>query len=197
MKIQYDMASGAYYDYIVDSQDKFDVMIASATWFGAKNVLFTTNVTSTGQTTIPATVEKIHAVNEATLTTTTSSGQYGLGYAATPTTKIYEIRNLCLISTGGRGFSACSNLYNCSGSSAQIHYVSCENLINCSGIGSGSFGYGFYGCNNLINCWGGSNGGGSSFYSCSYCFGCRLLAYATPWAGANTVIRGCEAVSDG
>ena len=69
------------YDYIVDSQAKFDALVASSTWFGAKNVLFTVNVSRAAQTTIPATVEKIHAINGATLTVTgLTTNQYGLGY---------------------------------------------------------------------------------------------------------------------
>lgn len=143
------------YDYVIDSQDKFDALVASGTWLNAKNVLFTTNVTRAAQTTIPATVEKILAINGATLTATNlTSGQYGFGYATVPTDTKFEIRNFAVNATG----------------TGTIHgFYSCTQVTNCTATGTGTDGYG-YGYRGCCKCMCNKAGGNSTTatYNVSY-----------------------------
>ena len=50
-------AGAPVYDYIVDSPAAWVTLYSSPTWLGVKNVLITTNIARTAQTTIPPTVE--------------------------------------------------------------------------------------------------------------------------------------------
>lgn len=178
------------YDYVVDSQTAFNTLVASGTWLGAKNVLFTADVTRTAQTTIPATVQKIHAINGATLTVTglTVSNQYGLGYASMPSDPKFEVKGLKVSATSTNhvfGFYNCINLSNCYGMGetttsgySGIGFESCSRLTNCSGTGTGSndsMGYGFSNCNQLIHCIGegtGTHGTSAGFANCTRLTGC-------------------------
>ena len=211
------------YDYVVDSQSKFNALIASGTWLGAKNVLFTVNVTRSAQTTIPATVEKIHAINGATLAVTgLTGGPYGIGYATRPTGTEFEIVGLKVTASGtglvtGTGFSNCTNLTNCTGSSTGTGdgiadgtgtgFSNCTNLINCTGDGiADGTGYGFSNCTNLTNCTGSGTGTGTGtgdgdgygFYGCSYAGFCRkgVTSTTATWGGTNSKIRACEDTAD-
>jgi hypothetical protein len=191
---------GPTYDYVIDSQAKFDALVASETWLGAKNVLFTTNVTRAAQTTIPATVEKIHAINGATLTVTDlTTGQYGFGYATVPTDPKFEIRNFAVNATGiGRisGFYSCTQLTNCTGTGTGSVYGygygfdSCTRLTNCTGTGTGTGadgnGYGFNSCTQLTNCTGtgtGADGDGVGFNSCTQLTNCTGTGTGTSGNG--------------
>ena len=198
---------GPTYDYIVDSQAKFDALVASSTWFGAKNVLFTVNVSRAAQTTIPATVEKIHAINGATLTVTgLTIGQYGLGYATAPTDPKFEIKSLEVDATGTDaiyGFYRCINLTSCTGTGtvtgagagAGSGFHTCTNLTNCTGTGTGTgtgYGTGFHTCTNLSGCIGigvSTNEGGSGFDTCTRLIGCTGTGTGT---GYGYGYRGCK-----
>jgi hypothetical protein len=177
------------YDYVVDSQGKFDLMVANATWFNAKNLLFTTNVTRAAETTIPSTVEKIHAINGATLTASSlTSAQSGLKYASIPTDNKYEIKGLRVVATGTGivyGITNCLNLTDCNATAtgassyAARGFSTCNNLTNCVGTGNTSgngSGYGFYTCINLNNCTGTAvattSGAAYGFYDCSHIYKC-------------------------
>jgi hypothetical protein len=182
------------YDYVIDSQAKFDALVASGTWLGAKNVLFAVNVTRAAQTTIPATVEKIHAINGATLTVTDlTTGQYGFGYATVPTDPKFEVRNFAVNATGTGsiyGFYSCTQLTNCTGTGTSTGgngygFISCNQLTNCTGTGTGTDGngYGFYSCNQLTNCTGtGTSTGtehGYGFHSCNQLTNCTGTGTST------------------
>ena len=184
------------YDYIVDSQDKFDLLVASSTWLNAKNVLFTCNITRAAQTTIPSTVEKIHAINGATLTVSSlTTGQYGIKYTARPTDNKYEIKGLTVSASGTGNVTAfyyCINLTNCTGavtsSTNGSAFSSCNNLVNCVGTHTGSGNSvtctGFNICNNLDNCTGtgtatGTDSQGNGFYDCDYVINCTGTGTAT------------------
>jgi hypothetical protein len=174
------------YDYVIDSQDKFDALVANSTWLGAKNVLFTTNVTRAAQTTIPATVEKIHAINGATLTVTDlTTEQYGFGYATVPTDPKFEVRNFAVNATGTGliyGFYNCTQLTSCTGTGigSGVGFYSCTQLTNCTGTGTGTgsgSGYGFNNCTQLTNCTGTGTGSG---YGSGYGFNnCTQLTNCT------------------
>jgi hypothetical protein len=174
------------YDYVIDSQAKFDALVASGTWLGAKNVLFAVNVTRAAQTTIPATVEKIHAINGATLTVTDlTTGQYGFGYATVPTDPKFEVRNFAVNATGTGsiyGFHSCTQLTSCTGTGigSGVGFYSCTQLTNCTGTGTGTgsgSGYGFNNCTQLTNCTGTGTGSG---YGSGYGFNnCTQLTNCT------------------
>lgn len=180
------------YDYIVDSQAKFNTLVASGTWLGAKNVLFKVNVTRTGQITIPGTVEKIHAINNAEITFTgITASQYCLGYATAPTTPNYEIIGLRINTSSSLdaatiyGFKNCINLKNCyasvtktAGSGEAVGFWYCYRLTNCLGIGIGATnsGSGFRNCHQLINCEAPVYSGGYGFLYCFKLTNCKSEA---------------------
>jgi len=177
------------YDYIVNSQAKFDALVASGTWLGAKNVLFTTNVTRAAQTTIPATVEKIHTINGAVLTVTgLTTGQYGIGYATRPTDLKFEVKGLN-VSASGTGviyaFKNCTQLTSCTGTGASsngdgIGFTNCTQLTSCTGTGTGTNnGIGFTNCTQLTSCTGTGTGG-------TYGIGFNGCAQLTICAGVGT-----------
>jgi len=198
------------YDYVVDSQTAFDTLVASGTWLDAKNVLFTASVTRAALTIIPATVEKIHAINGATLTATSlPNGHFGIGYSSLPTDPKFEIIGLNVVASGTGevySFYRCANIRNCSatvtGSTNAIGFYGSNNLNECisTATGTSGTGSGYYSCNNLVNCTGTGTGGtaGYAFNACNYAFGCRKGSASTTstWGGANTKIRGCEDISD-
>jgi hypothetical protein len=197
------------YDYVIDSQDKFDALVASGTWLNAKNVLFTTNVTRAAQTTIPATVEKIHAINGATLTVTDlTTGQYGFGYATVPTDTKFEIRNFAVNATGTGsiyGFNSCNKLTNCTGTGTGTGYGygfnSCNKLTNCTATGTGDNGYGFYDCNQLTNCTGtgtgtGTDGSGIGFYDCNQLTNCTGTGTGTDTDGYGYGFDSCNQLTN-
>jgi hypothetical protein len=203
------------YDYIVDSQAKFDALVASGTWFGAKNVLFTTNVTRAAQTTIPATVEKIHAINGATLTVTDlTTGQYGFGYAAVPTDPKFEIRNFAVNATGTgsiHGFHSCTQVTNCTGTGTGGYgygygFHSCTQVTNCTGTGTGGYGYGFHSCTQVTNCTATGTGTGIGavgygFRSCTQVTNCTATGTGTDGYGYGfhscTQVTNCTATGTG
>lgn len=190
------LTGGGFYDYIVDSQSKFNALVASGTWLEAKNVLFTCNVARTGAVVIPATVEKIHAINGATLTTSSSSYTSALSYASIPTDIKYEMVGLKIIHTGSAeayGFRNILNIRDCyaevSGTYSSA-FVGCSRLINCIGYGGGDHGVGFENCSQLINCNAIGTGTveGYGFLNCLYTNGCRKDGACTTslWVGTNT-----------
>lgn len=190
------------YDYIVSTQALFDALVASATWLGAKNVLFTCNVTRAAQITIPATVEKIHGINDATLTVTgLTDGQYGLGYASVPTDDTqYEIKNLHLsfygtVSTGTvYGIYNCRSLYNVYSSGGAhtniVAFIGCKDLINCYGSatasGNNPNAYGFKNCSCLVNCIAFSYADGTNTRTGYGMHTCNRLVNCASIGSANT-----------
>jgi len=188
------------YDYVVDSPTKFNALIASGTWLNSKNVLFTVDVAATAQITIPATVEKIHAINGATITVTgLTTGQYGLGYATTPTDPKYEMRGVRVNASGTGmiyGLRRCFNMYSCYGvasstSGASYGVNGCTNLINCRAQGTGtgtSDGNGFYACNKLTNCAGAGTSAVSSAAGFSSCESLTSCTGTGTTGGASTGI---------
>jgi hypothetical protein len=208
------------YDYIVDSQAKFDALVASGTWLNAKNVLFTTNVTRAAQTTIPATVEKIHAINGATLTATNlTSGQYALGYATRPVNMIdYEMVGIKItVTIGGTnsdgytkyGFYNINNMRNCyiyaSNSDCSTYFYGfsdCYRMYNChtNFTISGQYNTGFINCYYLVNCAATVAGGiwrAVGFSGCYYLTNCYSHCNTNSSSGGakNYCFSGCNYLS--
>lgn len=183
------------YDYVVDSQAKFNSLVSSGTWLGVVNVLFATNVTHTNQIVIPSTVQKIHGINGATITLVYNSSTvaYGIRYSSAPTSTDYEIMGLRVeMTNNGTGIAVgvrrCVNLINCtsitSGNIGSRAFEDCAYLTNCTGTGT-TYGNGaaegFRDCSYLINCTGlgssGISGAGSGLFSCSYLINCTGSGY--------------------
>jgi hypothetical protein len=172
------MQKGIVYDYCIDSQQAFDDLIADSTWFGAKNILWSAQVTKTGDgIIIPATVEKIHAINGGSFTLTDATS-YGIQYATRPTELKYEITGLEVSVTGATNslgsFVRCTNLINCIGEAESTAggvchgFYLCVSLTNCKGTGTNNgSAYGYRQCTSLTNCTG--TGTGSSGYGFSNC----------------------------
>jgi hypothetical protein len=178
------------FTYIVDSDQKLAdwannvagndytaVLIRPGTWTSSTEV----NLTNTG-------TKVVVGIPGSKLSFTS---QYGLRYSSAPTTKEYSMHGVtveCAPPSGyGYGFSNCTNLTNCTGSSSGTDYgygfSSCTNLTNCTGTGSGtSYGYGFSNCTNLTNCTGTGTGTGTGYGFQS----CRGMLLNKPGSASKT-----------
>ncbi|MBN1499762.1 MAG: hypothetical protein JW982_06400 [Spirochaetes bacterium] len=187
------------YDHIIDSQEKWDTLISSYTWLGAKNILITCDLTYNGSGIyVPMDIIKIHAINNAQITFVgVDNYQPAFGYPSSPTGIGCEIDGLTIDVTPAsgqsigsyiKGFANFTRMTNCKATihsnAGAIAFYFCKNLSNCEGIGIGSGGsspsnngVGFQNCENLYGCFGYGDGStqasGRAFWNCWNLVNCK------------------------
>lgn len=194
------------FDYVVSSQAKFNTLIGSSTWLGARSVVFLCDVDAQSRTvTLPSTVQQIEGLNHSI------KNCCDFGYNSLPAlvdrSRMY-IRNLHFYSSDDvpsespSGIHNCVNLYNITykmnaSAGSNVHNTTlavfdcCENLINCYG----SFEYlsgdttdkhltVYSSCTELTNC-----------YGSTACFDLSTASTCVVFNGC-TLLKKCHAVID-
>ena len=194
------------YDYIANTQAKFDAMIASATWLDSVNVLIEGQFTADACIVIPRTVKKIHGTKGAKLTVTNSedsSAKACLCYETQPVpyrvyedmdmnviyeyNSDYEIRNLTVERIDYAMyfyacFGNCINLHQCIAvcnpvNEINVGFNSCKNVVDCIVVGDGTYGIACADCETIVNFQ--SYVKGLSMLNCTDIRGCRATLYSS------------------
>lgn len=187
------------YDLVIDTQEKFNALVASSNWLGVHSVMFvgdggTSKFTKSGTgILIPQTVFNIAGMKNAIIEVTnfvynSVSNIAALYYNALSEDIRYSINDLSVIcvSTANTGVAIanCSNLTNCIGTGNLGKGIfNCRQLIDC--VGAGTQGNGISNCTGLINCTG-NNTSGNGFSGCSFLSGC------TGFSNSGTGMYNCK-----
>lgn len=207
---------GTPYRLVVQTQEEFDAMIATADWLGASSVLLAGTFTFTDPEgnglLIPETVCAIEGVNGAEICAE-NDVLFVLRYETLPEDGLHRITGLtvrCESSGGGFsnmtgmlgctaercavGFSACHNLVNCTANALSIGFSSCYSLTNCiTRIGRASVADCFSNCSRLTNCTASIERGtvGTGFSGCLFLCNCLAELYTSSVCTAYQDCRYC------